>query len=203
MRIGKHIIRTHYLLDRSYQIRHVLYVALIIFLCCCVLSYLVFIGSWAYAVNKTLQSVNLYPGEQLTIVTKDFVFKSCLMILFLSLFLAGLWSLLFSHRVAGPAWRFKRTLSEIARGRYTRAVKLRKGDYLKDLADSFNTTLKVLEDKSSSQLELVHQMKKEMAELREIAEHSPSSEKEIQDLARKLTSELEQLSLLSQIESPA
>ena len=43
-----------------------------------------------------------------------------------------------SHRVAGPAFRLKKTLVQWIRGDYSTRVNLRKGDYLRDVAGWFN-----------------------------------------------------------------
>jgi len=197
MKIGHKIIRTHYLVDKRYQVRHIIYVGLLIFSSCMILGYLVYIGSWAYAVNKTLQSVNLYPGEHLTLVTKVFLIKSATFILVLSLVFSCLWSLLFSHKIAGPSLRFKKTLDEIASGKKSRIIKLRKGDYLKDLAASFNTTLKSIESRNENQLTLIHKMQKELNRLVQQTQSSTPSESEIKVIAQDLASNMERLQKLS------
>ncbi|MCH7504842.1 methyl-accepting chemotaxis protein [PVC group bacterium] len=202
MKIGGKIIRTQYLVDKRYQVRHIVYVGLIIFVSCMILGYLVYLGSWAYAVNKTLQSVNLYPGEHLTLVTKTFLIKSATFILVLSLVFACLWSLLFSHKIAGPALRFKKTLDEIASGRKSRIIKLRKGDYLKDLASSFNTTLESIESRNESQLTLIHKMQKELQQLIQLTQSSTPSESEIKTIAQDLASNMEHLQKLSSTIDP-
>ena len=202
MKIGGKIIRTQYLVDKRYQVRHIVYVGLIIFVSCMILGYLVYLGSWAYAVNKTLQSVNLYPGEHLTLVTKTFLIKSATFILVLSLVFACLWSLLFSHKIAGPALRFKKTLEEIASGRKSRIIKLRKGDYLKDLASSFNTTLESIESRNESQLTLIHKMQKELQQLIQLTQSSTPPESEIKTIAQDLASNMEQLQKLSSTIDP-
>lgn len=42
--------------------------------------------------------------------------------------------LLFTHRVAGPAYRLKRGMQDILDGNLTESIKVRKGDFLDDLA---------------------------------------------------------------------
>jgi methyl-accepting chemotaxis protein len=50
-------------------------------------------------------------------------------------------SLFLSHYIAGPLFRFEKTLEEMRGGNLTMNVKLRKNDELKDVADSFNQAL--------------------------------------------------------------
>jgi len=52
----------------------------------------------------------------------------------------------FTHRIAGPVFRFKETLRAWARRAPPRAVKLREKDYMKDLADEFSKTLEVVRE---------------------------------------------------------
>lgn len=56
-------------------------------------------------------------------------------------------ALFFSHYIAGPLYRFERTLEEMRGGNLTVSVKLRKNDELKDVGDSFNQALAGLRSK--------------------------------------------------------
>ncbi len=49
--------------------------------------------------------------------------------------LAGLQAVALSHRVAGPTFRFRRAIREMAAGKYQQPLTLRKHDYLKEVAD--------------------------------------------------------------------
>lgn len=53
-------------------------------------------------------------------------------------------SVKFLHRVAGPVYRFKQTVKDIAAERPVRYVSLRKGDELMDFQDDFNAMLDTL-----------------------------------------------------------
>jgi len=52
--------------------------------------------------------------------------------------LFGALSIFITHKIAGPLYRLKKSLSEINEGNLDVKVKLRKGDDLKDLAEHFN-----------------------------------------------------------------
>jgi methyl-accepting chemotaxis protein len=54
-----------------------------------------------------------------------------------------------SHRIAGPAFRLKRVMGDMAAGRRGFRVKLRRKDYLKDLADSLNALLEKTEEREA------------------------------------------------------
>jgi hypothetical protein len=46
---------------------------------------------------------------------------------------------IFTNRFAGPLWRFKRNLRQLAEGKEVAEFKLRPGDYYQDLARDFDT----------------------------------------------------------------
>lgn len=50
-------------------------------------------------------------------------------------------SILITHKVAGPVYRFKQTLAEISKGNLDITIKLREKDDLKDLAEEFNNVI--------------------------------------------------------------
>lgn len=56
-------------------------------------------------------------------------------------------ALFFSHYIAGPLYRFEKTLEEMRAGNLTVNVKLRKHDELQDVADGFNQALAGLRSK--------------------------------------------------------
>ena len=56
-------------------------------------------------------------------------------------------ALFFSHFIAGPLFRFEKTLEEMRNGNLAINVKLRKNDELKDVADAFNQALAGLRSK--------------------------------------------------------
>lgn len=50
-------------------------------------------------------------------------------------------SIFITHKIAGPVYRFKKALAEIARGNLEVSVKLREKDDLKDLAEDLNMVI--------------------------------------------------------------
>jgi methyl-accepting chemotaxis protein len=60
-------------------------------------------------------------------------------------------SLLFSHQIAGPIYRFEETFKELKKGNLNVHIRLRKNDELKELAHLFNEALSALRHKDSSQ----------------------------------------------------
>ena len=50
----------------------------------------------------------------------------------------------FSHRFAGPVYRIRQGIKGLAAGEDVRPIRLRKGDFWKDVAEDFNTMLENL-----------------------------------------------------------
>jgi nitrate/nitrite-specific signal transduction histidine kinase len=61
--------------------------------------------------------------------------------LFLVIVQIVLLTIFFSHKVAGPVYRFEHTMHSLIEGRYSEAIKLRKGDEMQNLADLFNCAI--------------------------------------------------------------
>ena len=56
----------------------------------------------------------------------------------------------FSHRVAGPSYRLIESMKQIATGDLSFRVRLRNGDFLKEVADQMNVMLDALEQQQGS-----------------------------------------------------
>jgi hypothetical protein len=79
--------------------------------------------------------------------------RICFVLLSVPVFLLGLAtiydSLLFSHRLAGPIYRFRQVIKAITAGEPVDLVKLRQGDMLLEMRDEFNDLLRALEERGA------------------------------------------------------
>jgi nitrogen fixation/metabolism regulation signal transduction histidine kinase len=55
----------------------------------------------------------------------------------------------FAHRVVGPLYRFRKSITGITAGEEQVPITLRKGDFLLEMQDEFNTMLKALEQRGA------------------------------------------------------
>lgn len=76
----------------------------------------------------------------------DFLIPVLLTGFFASLILGVVASLFFPHPIAGPLYRIERELVDIGKGNLRKEIRIRKGDELKDLADSINIMIRELRD---------------------------------------------------------
>ena len=69
-----------------------------------------------------------------------------------------------SHRVAGPEFRLKRILREMAAGRYPESVRLRKHDCLKGLAENLTLLARALRERRQAHADQLAQLQGKVAE---------------------------------------
>ncbi|MCK5219053.1 HAMP domain-containing protein, partial [bacterium] len=84
--------------------------------------------------------------------------QTMLMILLVFLVLVAVFSIFVSHQIAGPIYRFEKTLQAVAGGDLTMRVGLRKRDEFKHLADSMNEMVGELRNNLSSNRVLIEEM---------------------------------------------
>jgi methyl-accepting chemotaxis protein len=109
----------------------------------------------------------------------------------LYIFLIGLGisvlSLFLSHRIAGPLYRFERSVEEITKGNLTFRIRLRKKDEAQELANSMNRMIEEL----SSRISLIKGIAEELSiYIGEIREGSDDRQKES---IHKISESLERL----------
>jgi sensor histidine kinase YesM len=59
-------------------------------------------------------------------------------------FVITAFSVIFSHRIAGPLYRLEQTLDKIIQGDHAESIQLRKGDELEELAEKINKLIHIL-----------------------------------------------------------
>jgi methyl-accepting chemotaxis protein len=79
--------------------------------------------------------------------------------------LLGLYSIILSHQIAGPIYRFEQTLEEIREGNLSLRIQLRRNDELKDFGSRFNETLDFLNGQISRANQIAEELEKQQAAL--------------------------------------
>lgn len=164
--------RSTYLIDRDFQYRFattwiaavILYVGLI-----CLGFY------WAAGVVDTSAQ-----QQQITTVLADVSTYVGVFVLLLTI-LFGVYFLLLSHRISGPAYRLTESLKRIASGDFYFTVRLRKSDYLQSTADAMNTLLESLRKRDRS----LGDVENRVAELKERLEERDDIDEEQDELIQE------------------
>jgi len=133
--------RKNYLIEHKFQLR-VFWKFLLMVTFASVLT-----GSLVYFYIYYKQRTNIasvyYVTEKLGEVVDikepmEIVLLSIILSELVTIFVTAIFVLFYSHRMAGPIYRFKRVFEEVGRGNFNVQIYLRKNDEFKDLAESFN-----------------------------------------------------------------
>jgi methyl-accepting chemotaxis protein len=142
-----HYKRRNYFINKEFQGRYIFNYFLL-----AAIGSILFIGVFSFFSSNTLSIV--YDNYHLQIgVTPEILFKKILSTQWLFIVLGGgmvvLVTLVMTHRVAGPFYRFEKTLDEMLTGDISKKIILRKKDEGKDLARKMNAFNDMLGDKLS------------------------------------------------------
>jgi methyl-accepting chemotaxis protein len=107
----------------------------------------------------------------------------------LSAFFAIVVGLYFSHKLAGPIYRFKLELQRIADGRGWRTIRLRKGDDFQDVADVLNRALEHVQGTENLLRQQLEHSEHRLQELRQVLRDHPNDRERLEQILSKLESE--------------
>jgi methyl-accepting chemotaxis protein len=147
---------------------------------------------WYLSLNTLTAS---YQGSQLSIEnTSNFFFTSMLypgLIVMGVVGIIGIIGLVFiSHRIAGPLYRFEKSLTAIGEGDLTYRFNLRRQDQLSDLANTLNSFTSEFENKVAGMKLNIDEI---TATIREIEHSLASGDNNIRLLIQKLSLSLNSL----------
>ncbi len=102
-------------------------------------------------------------------------------------------SMLMSHRVSGPAYRFERSAEALADGDLTVHVRIRDKDEMKEAAAKMDGTVEGFRTKITGLKEMARQIREDIGYLREVSAHGALSDDELARLRGKIISESDEL----------
>lgn len=129
-------IRRHYLINKKMQLGLTFRFLFLTILLSLFIGFEVYITVWPVVsgvISKDLMNLIRY----------QIFFRSLFFVLPL-LFVIVAFSIIFSHRIAGPVYRLERTLDMVIKGEDVRDIKLRKGDELQELAARINDLIHIV-----------------------------------------------------------
>ena len=134
--------RRIYLIKRAFQFRYALIISLFILLTVAISSVTTYLAVFPYLSEKL---ANVYPQGRLITILRIANIKALFSAIVIIPF-AAWFSIMISHRIAGPWYRMEAILRKIAEGGLTSEISLRKGDELQSLADSLNMVIRNLRE---------------------------------------------------------
>lgn len=153
--------RRVYFIEPSFQLRFISRTFLFILVGSLITAGSVYYTAWSELGDKLAA---VYPqGRLLAIFTK--VNLQVLASLVLALPILLYISMRISHRIAGPIYRIKKELAEIAKGRLDTQVKLRQRDEMQDVAQSINQMLAGLRSQGETKHHQLEKIQQQLVEL--------------------------------------
>ena len=138
--------RRRYFVDKKFQLKFAGMILLFMFIIAIFSSLTIYYYTWMLLGEKL---ASIYPQGRLVgiLKTANIILFTRLMLITPLVFVLAI---ILSHRIAGPIFRIKNTLDEVAKGNYRKKLYLRKTDELQDVADSINKLMDTLERKQKT-----------------------------------------------------
>jgi len=137
--------RKNYFIKKRFQARFAIY-----FLALVILEAVLIGALFLYASKGTLTTAYLQEGLRIE-NTSSFFFVSFILITLIVGVMVGLSAMVvfiyLSHRMAGPLYRFEKSLDEITGGNLRYRIRLRKTDQFEELQNSLNNFIKSADDR--------------------------------------------------------
>ena len=147
--------RSQYWINYELQFRHLMMTVLIGVCASAALGVLLYTTFWLVAAeNLTWETGSLAPLEAYARVKMAFLSSTVTVGLLISL-VAAVGSVRVTHRVAGPIFNMQRNVNTWLNGNLGARVHLRKGDDLRDFADSLNLLADKLQQETGSRDEAI------------------------------------------------
>ena len=137
--------RRRYLVEKKFQLKFAGMILLFMFAVALFCSLTIYYNTWMLLGDKL---ANVYPQGRLAGILKQANFVLFIRLLLITP-LVGVLAIVLSHRIAGPIYRIKKTLDEVTKGDYSKRLYLRNTDELKDVAESINKVMELLEKKKN------------------------------------------------------
>ncbi len=137
--------RRRYLVEGKFQLKFAGMILLFMFAVALFSSLTIYYNTWMLLGEKL---ANVYPQGRLAGILKQANFVLFMRLLLIAPLVCVL-AIVLSHRIAGPIFRIKKTLDEAVKGDYSKRLYLRKTDELKDVAESINNLMELLEKKKN------------------------------------------------------
>lgn len=179
-------IRRKYLIDRSYQLRLIIQIVILVVVATSVSAVATF-----FLANREV-SAAFYLAHRDTWDLKELLLPvitgTSLVTFILVSAISAVVALRESHRIVGPVGRITGALKDLATGRISFVGMLRKDDVLKGLDDDINTLSENLARLDGRLREALDELKKEIARL---SESEPTSKQQISRI-RKCANDFEE-----------
>jgi methyl-accepting chemotaxis protein len=147
--------RRNYLINKEFQFRYIARNLFALMVMALIISFTVYYTTWARIMDEFYNIPRIAAQFAPLFATVN---QLMLIILGLFLVLAAVFSVFASHSIAGPIYRFEKTLQGLAQGDFTQKIGLRKTDEFKNVADTMNEMITELRGSITSDAALIKQL---------------------------------------------
>lgn len=114
--------------------------------------------------NLAWSSANVQPDELMSSMVRSVLLTTAILIVFFGL-VALAAGLLVSHKVAGPIYRIGMVAGQVGQGQMDKRIALRRGDYVRELADKLNSMLDQVETRFRTQQQAMEAVQRNLTEI--------------------------------------
>jgi len=156
--------RKRFLVNRRYQLTMAFLAVALVLAVVILLNFSLFSST----MRETEAALSIAPQFEEYLKAQDRA-QFLLILLASIVFIIGVFlvSLLETHKTAGAALNIRNRLDEIRTGNYRARVRLRKGDHLLELEDSFNRMAEALGDQTLQEIAILEQLAARMEQARD------------------------------------
>ena len=186
----KRAFRRSYIVKRRLQWKIFAYIIIMLF------SFTLFVGISVYSPLLTIlysslppQDATLQEAAHFFLAIEKYIWVSIVIVMGL----IGFYSIVLSHKIAGPIYRFERTLQEVGQGNLSLRIHLRKHDELQELGAEFNRALAFLDGQMQKANHAVEEVERAQAALVALCGSQVPQSEEIQRRASALEVQISRL----------
>ncbi len=173
--MSEHAKRRNYFIDRDFQGKFILKFCLI------VIFGGILTAGLLYFLSRKSTTVSIVDSRVVVRTTADFLLPLLLQTVIVVAVMVGIavaiLSMLFSHKIAGPLYRFRKVMEKLEQGDFSSNFHIRNYDQFKDLADQLNAMIVSVRTRVNAAKDLVGKLKKKKNNI---------SDEEIEELEKNI-----------------
>ncbi len=179
--------RRYYLINKNLQLRYMAMVAILVAVVSIATGWIIYSTTWTMLLER-LKNVAAIAALIIDSTRIALLRASCLILA--GMCLTVLLVMFIIHRVAGPLFRVKLIMNQIAAGLIPIRLKFRKGDELQDIATAIDAAVHKIAEVSRQNLKVVEQSSAGVQRVKQLLAlekpNLPEADRELNNLANRL-----------------
>ncbi len=177
--------RRNYLINKDFQLRYVGKIIFGIMIMAFVVAMTVYYTTWARIMDAFYELADVARQYAPLFISTNF---SLIILLVVFMAVAAVLAVFISHKIAGPMFRFERSLEAIAKGDLHFQVNLRKSDEFKYLAEKINDMILQLRTKVQSERAAILEISELLTQVQALDKTKGKKQQLLEKTVAKVTS---------------